>query len=259
MHDPESGSPRAPLHHCPLPSFQLVAPTPNLPSARVLPPWPSFNPRRRRDPGDCSKTQVSASSPRTEPPLFPPNPQIASPCPGQISPFPGGSGNPAGTWRLPHPPCPSGVLGKLSVLEPGHLGATRPSGKFLLKQGPRRAGAPPAGGYSPHDPISAPPPAPQRPGARPAPLPGALIPGSAAGQGRSHALKEGATVRGPPSRGRAQRAQDCRPRSARTGARRPVGVGPGTAARPGVGAVISMCACVCGGGGQAVCVRGRRR
>lgn len=73
----------------------------------------------------------------------------------------------------------------MSVLEPGHLGAASPSGKFLLKQGPGRAGAPPAGEYSPHTPISAPPPAPQQPGARPAPLPGALILRSAVGQGRS--------------------------------------------------------------------------
>lgn len=110
-----------------------------------------------------------------------------------------GSLSPAGTWRLPHPPCPSGVLGKLSVLEPSHLGATSPGGKFLLKQGPGRAGAPPAGEYSPHTPISAPPPGPSATRGSAGALAGSPHPGKRGGAGPS---VPSARSRGPPSRGR---------------------------------------------------------
>lgn len=150
------------------------------------------------------------------------------------------SPSPALTWRLPHPPCPSGVLGKSRVLEHSHLGAKSPSGKSLLKQGPGRE-LPSGRALTAHLHLYS---LPSRsatgglPGAQaPSPHPGKL-----GGAGLPHGPEEGSTFQGPPSRGRAERAQSQGPGV--RAARRPDGGGPGTAA-------------VAGGRGcyQHVCVR----
>jgi hypothetical protein len=108
--------------------------------------------------------------------------------------------NPAGTWRLPHPPPPSWILGQSQVLEPNHLPVNSPRGKSLFKQGPGRRQLPQPGSNSPRTPISALGGAPQRPGARPAPTPGALILGISVGQGHPTGPDGGVAVQGARAR-----------------------------------------------------------
>lgn len=172
--------------------------------------------------------------------FFYPEPPNLVPVSRSHSTFLRDSPSPALTWRLPHPPCPSGVLGKSRVLEHSHLGAKSPSGKSLLKQGPGRE-LPSRRALTAHLHLYA---LPSRsatgglPGAQaPSPHPGKL-----GGAGLPRGPEEGSTFQGPPSRGRAERAQSQGPGV--RAARRPDGVGPGTAA-------------VAGGRGcyQHVCVR----
>lgn len=248
-------------------------PNPNLPSALILPPVPSFNPAAERtphpqpparfsgpnftpagteasplaDPVGCSGTQVSTFSPPTQPLFFSSNPKTSSPSPGHILPFPGSPQARATRGGCPTPFALPGSLGKPRVLEPSHLWASSPGGKSLLKQGPGREL--PCGRHSPRTPISVPRRAVQRPGARPAPAPRALIPGNSMGLGHPTGRRRGLTVQGLPSRGvglskrRASVREDVR-RGDRPALAR------GLRLRPGVGAVICMCACVCGGGGR---------
>lgn len=231
--------------HTPTPSYRLHFSGPNF--NPVVTGFPS-----RRSWWLLQRPGINYLPTRIAALLFPESPNFV-PVSRSHSAFLRDSPRPGPTWRLPHPPRPSGVLGKSRVLEPSHLGANSPSGKSLLKHRPGRE-LPGGRALTAHLHLRALPSRSATGGS-----PGALVPSPHPGKlsrvGPPQGPEEGATVQGPPSRGSGPASAG--PGSGSTRSDRPA-LAQGLRLRPGVGAVISMCACVCGGGG-AVCVRGRRR
>lgn len=109
--------------------------------------------------------------------LEPPNLVLVS---RSHSAFPRDSPKPAGTWRLPHPPCLPGSSASRGSLNPATSGPAALAVNPFSNRG--RGGSSPAGEHSPRTPISAPCPAAQRSRVLLAPAPRALIPGISAGR-----------------------------------------------------------------------------
>lgn len=130
-----------------------------------------------------------------------------------------------------------------------------PPGQQSPRQIPPQTGAGPGAPrrrHSPRTPISAPRRAVQRPGARPAPVPRALIPGNSMGLGHPPGRRRGLAVRGLPSRGSGRAS--AAPASGETGGEATGRRGPGDCGCGRGSGLLSACvrACVGVAGG---CVR----
>lgn len=182
-----------------------------------------------------------------------PGPVNLHPVPAQVSTCPGTPQAPPAGEGCPTPLALPGSLASLRSLNLAPSGPTAPAVNSSSNRGW-------AGGreYSPRAPISAPRPAPQRPGAWRVPAPGARILESLAGQGHLSALRRG-LLSGTPEAGSEQSAQGPQPGS---GGRRGEATGRGWPGDCGGGRGSGLLSAVCvrvGGWGEAVCVRGRGR